>query len=550
MHIFLILLCVVVIVVIQYRIYSSTKNLIDVFKNIFPDNASKNYAIYKQDGGRLAIVHAKDYNDYKKAVNVLENTISQEKSDLAQLRCELRSAQSIGEGVEECQCAIDEMMADIESDEQQLDSIKHRQISYKGKGNRIDNIIQEINSYLQKNANNSTDFNLIKDIVDRNNDMHEEEIQTQTPVPLYCGLAGTMVGIIIGIGAMAFSEGKIDTSSTFELLEGVALAMVASFVGLFMTSFLSWSAKEAKKINDQSKNDFLSWMQNELLPVMSDDAYTALSVVSQNLNDFNNSFKDNTSSLSDTLRIVRETSEGQTKLLQAVKKLDITSLATANIAVYDKLKNCTEEIGQLAQMLTNSAYYVSSVEKLNARLDESEKRFQMIEEMARFFKEERASFEKTSGYINTALAETETSMSNVADKFNDGITATVAKMTEHAANSLSSFEVFLDKQQQTLQNKSKELETVVSEVKRLSEVKKSIDDLATASKAQNKKMEDLMETIKTVVSAKTGVAVEDVAKPKYSKLEKILLYAGGGIVSLTCLAVLFSIVYSVFFANN
>lgn len=86
MHIFLILLCVIVIVAVQLRIYSSTKNLIDVFKNIFPDTASKNYAIYKQDGGRLAIVHAKDYNDYKDVVNVLENTISQEKSELAQLR--------------------------------------------------------------------------------------------------------------------------------------------------------------------------------------------------------------------------------------------------------------------------------------------------------------------------------------------------------------------------------------------------------------------------------------------------------------------------------
>ncbi len=547
MHIAIIVVCVAVIVFVQIVIFGSTNKLINTFRDIFPYSASKSYAVFKQNGGWLSIITTATFENYKKEyarVEGYEESVKQCKSEIRKLQRALREQQELGGDGSEFERRLIDLKEILEGYNSQIERIRGQQLSYSGKGSRIDSIILEINSYLQKNANSSTDFNLIKDIVDRNNDMHEEEIQTQTPVPLYCGLAGTMIGIIVGIGYMAFFQSVIDSSSTFELLEGVALAMISSFVGLFMTSRLSWKAKDAKKINDQNKNNFLSWMQNELLPVMSDDAYTALNLVSQNLNDFNNSFKDNTSSLSDTLRIVRETSDGQTQLLKAVKQLNITALATANVNVYDKLKNCTDEIGQLAQLLNDSAYYVDTVRKLNERLDASEERFHMIEEMARFFKEERASFEKTSGYINTALADAESNMSNVADTFNAGISQTVAKMTEHAADSLGQFEGFLDKQQSLLQNKSKELENVINEVKQLSEVKKSVDELAKASKAQAKKMDELMETIKTVVSAKTGVAVEDVAKPKQSKLDKILLYSGGGIVLVTCLTILVYIAIS------
>ena len=68
-------------------------------------------------------------------------------------------------------------------------------------------IINAINAYLLKNKGATGDFLLIKDIVERYCDTKREEIETQLPMPLYLGLMGTMLGIIIGIGYIAIVSG-------------------------------------------------------------------------------------------------------------------------------------------------------------------------------------------------------------------------------------------------------------------------------------------------------------------------------------------------------
>jgi hypothetical protein len=59
-------------------------------------------------------------------------------------------------------------------------------------------ILDAINSYLLRNKG-AADFHLIRDIVDRNSDAVDEEINTLIPIPLYMGLMGTMLGIILGL---------------------------------------------------------------------------------------------------------------------------------------------------------------------------------------------------------------------------------------------------------------------------------------------------------------------------------------------------------------
>lgn|SRR5574344_80230 len=77
-----------------------------------------------------------------------------------------------------------------------------------GEGNNIFQTIKDaINKYLGNNTGSIIDFQLLKDAVDRNCETIEEDINAQTPVPLYCGLAGTMIGVIIGLFSLLFSNG-------------------------------------------------------------------------------------------------------------------------------------------------------------------------------------------------------------------------------------------------------------------------------------------------------------------------------------------------------
>ena len=106
----------------------------------------------------------------------------------------------------------------------------------------LSQIIEAINSYLLKNKGATGDFLLIKDIVERYCDTKRQELETQLPMPLYMGLLGTMLGIIIGIGYIAIVSGFsafIDkpSESIGILMGGVAIAMIASLVGIILTTY-------------------------------------------------------------------------------------------------------------------------------------------------------------------------------------------------------------------------------------------------------------------------------------------------------------------------
>ena len=72
----------------------------------------------------------------------------------------------------------------------------------------FERINNSINNYVANTE--SIDFQLLKDTVDANCDSIEEDIHTQIPIPLYLGLAGTMFGIIFGVGYLWYS-GDLDS---------------------------------------------------------------------------------------------------------------------------------------------------------------------------------------------------------------------------------------------------------------------------------------------------------------------------------------------------
>ena len=149
-----------------------------------------------------------------------------------------------------------------------------------------------INKYLGNNKGSIIDFQLLKDAVDRHCDSVEDDINVQTPVPLYCGLAGTMLGVIIGLASLLFTNSiySLMTGSTTgatasgaatgvsDLLSGVALAMIASVCGIGLTTCNSLLFKKYKLEQEKGKNTFLAWMQSKLLPELPSDTSPPLVV--------------------------------------------------------------------------------------------------------------------------------------------------------------------------------------------------------------------------------------------------------------------------------
>lgn len=285
-----------------------------------------------------------------------------------------------------------------------------------GKGNCVFTSIKDsINKYLGNNSGSVIDFTLLKDAVDRHCDSVENDINTLTPVPLYCGLAGTMGGVIVGLYSL-LSTGSITDllssgSSNFgaaaegvnELLSGVALAMLASICGIFLTTLGSILFKRYKLQEESGKNTFLAWLQAKLLPELPSDTSDALNRLVKNLNKFNNTFATNTTELRGALTQVNESYRIQGDIIKAVHDMDVMKMAKANIRVLEELKDCTDKLEVFNQYLDDIHGYTDAIHTFTTQFEQESNRLHVLEEIRNYFIRHKAEIAKDSADVDIAL---------------------------------------------------------------------------------------------------------------------------------------------------
>ena len=285
-----------------------------------------------------------------------------------------------------------------------------------GKGNSVFTSIKDsINKYLGNNSGSVIDFTLLKDAVDRHCDSVENDINTLTPVPLYCGLAGTMGGVIVGLYSL-LSTGSITDllssgSSNFgaaaegvnELLSGVALAMLASICGIFLTTLGSILFKRYKLQEESGKNTFLAWLQAKLLPELPSDTSDALNRLVKNLNKFNNTFATNTTELRGALTQVNESYRIQGDIIKAVHDMDVMKMAKANIRVLEELKDCTDKLEVFNQYLDDIHGYTDAIHTFTTQFEQESNRLHVLEEIRNYFIRHKAEIAKDSADVDIAL---------------------------------------------------------------------------------------------------------------------------------------------------
>jgi hypothetical protein len=399
-------------------------------------------------------------------------------------------------------------------------------------------IIDNINSYLFNNKNAVSDFHLMKDIVDRNCDAIEEEIDSQIPVPLYFGLMGTMVGILVGIGYLVFSGdlGKLlgagvesgGAEGVNALMAGVALAMISSIVGIFLTTIGSTKAKNAKAEHEKNKNIFLSWIQAELLPELTSSTSSVLEKVTQNLSDFNQTFSENVAGLRETFGMIDNSYSDMSAMLSEVNKLRIADIANANIEVYQQLKGCTKEIGQFSSYLHSVNDYVRDVRALTEKIDDAQERTKAIETMGEFFRSEIQQIELRKGAINKAVGSVDEVLLDAITKLRENSDTQLTELAKVTVKQQQMLEQYLEEttkiasdaalqqqqeleqrleetariasefasqQQQAIEQRFEETALIVAELKNLPDVKEFISKLEQSTSQQNRNLEQLISKI-------------------------------------------------------
>lgn len=153
-------------------------------------------------------------------------------------------------------------------------------------------LIEQINDYLVKNKG-VIDFAVLKNIIEREISSEEEASSSNVNLPLYLGLMGTFIGIVYGLFRIGFSGGVTD-SNISSFIGGVIIAMIASFFGLLLTVINNFGVLQNAKLQVlYGKNNFLNFIQTELLPHLQSNLYQALNILKTNINIFNEKFEKN-----------------------------------------------------------------------------------------------------------------------------------------------------------------------------------------------------------------------------------------------------------------
>lgn len=246
-------------------------------------------------------------------------------------------------------------------------------------------IEQTINTYLYKNKGAATDFSMVKDITERHCEMEVDNIQALIPIPLYIGLVGTMLGIIIGLFKIPDLSVVLGGNQTDDLLGnsitlllgGVKTAMIASACGLLLTTIHSGLLFKTGKLKmERGKNGFFNFIQTELLPQVNKGIGSILHTLQDNLNKFNNGFGENVRQMHSAMQATIRDTEAQAELIREIKELDVHKMTNASITVLQEtrqtvahMQTFNQYLGNINALSENSSQVLVQINELLKRND-------------------------------------------------------------------------------------------------------------------------------------------------------------------------------------
>ena len=244
-------------------------------------------------------------------------------------------------------------------------------------------VIFETNAYLCKNVGASADFSIIQDICERKIESLETQISNTVNVPLYLGLAGTFIGIITGLAGIAFNVDALFNEGLMaplrNLLIGVVIAMIASFVGLYlMIKNSSVNYKRALVECDKNKNGYYDFVRRELMPVLSNSMASSLNSLKGVLGEFIGKFGHNLDAYANSAELLNDNIEKQHLLLVEVNKMDQTKVATQMAETFNTLKESSESLDAFRDSIKGINTAVKKIDTIVQTFDDFAKSLKVV----------------------------------------------------------------------------------------------------------------------------------------------------------------------------
>jgi len=235
-------------------------------------------------------------------------------------------------------------------------------------------VVQDTNAYLLKNKG-TADFDILQSIAERRALALDAEVQSGTSAPLFIGLMGTFLGAILGLGGLLGGSSSFGETAIQGFLRGVTVAMIGSLCGLGLTLWGNALYKAARRQSEQRRNDYYTFLQVQLLPILHSDMAGSLGTLKAVLDSFNQEFLSKIYEFGPIVRALNENITVQKDFLEQLQKVGYTQMANASIRVFDKVAESAHHFEnflayqqELNQTLRNGQQVATTLTSLLGRL--------------------------------------------------------------------------------------------------------------------------------------------------------------------------------------
>ena len=351
-------------------------------------------------------------------------------------------------------------------------------LTSKNASKNFSQIETSINKYIIKNSGSASNFDVLKNVIERNIEKLENEISLMTPLPLYLGLMGTLLGIIIGLWNLPSTASTefLDGNGIDILINGVKIAMIASLAGLVLTTINGgWAYRNARIMVERNKNDLYTFIQTELLPVLNSNVSSNLITLYQNLAKFNATFSNNLKKLDGTMQLNYDSLVAQRELITELQDLNINEISSANISLYREFKQSLGEFEKFQNYLSGLNSFIENTNLLNLKVSSVIDRTDDIGKIASSISDNVEQSSKLNKFLESHFSALENRgqlISNTVITLEDRIATSFEKLEEVIEEKIAAIRAFAIKEEDAMIENLTENSKLWKNLEELSEIKK------------------------------------------------------------------------------
>lgn len=346
---------------------------------------------------------------------------------------------------------------------------------------------RDVNIYLVRNKNHSTDFKIIRDITERYCESEGNLAESALNMPLYLGLLGTMAGVVVGAMHLGLSV-DMALTDVGTLLQTVGLAMSVSALGLLLTIINANRCRTAQRQMESRKNQFFTFIQTELLPTLSNDLERSLDKLQENLDTFNLDFKDNLAKFNANVGDVQKNLELQKATLNQIERIGLENmLQTFGRIAYDVTKSA-DAFGQFKEYQTQLAetlsHFRESIQNLGSLYQNTEHFTTDLALVAENIHRQHATYDRILAVLDENYTEVEARqhvIRTVTDELNVFVRNHFAEFQKNLQHYSDDFEKTRDTHIVTVREAYEQLEAFL---------KQKSGELRTLSEKEQKEIEE------------------------------------------------------------